>query len=613
MVRDVDKIEENQDANVLGQETLIEQAETRTSEANTRTDEANTRTEQANTRTEQANTRTEKAEIRTEQAETRTEQAKTRTEQAEIRTEQAEARSEQAISASELSYRRLFEAAQDGILILDLDTGRINDVNPFMVEILGVSRSEMIGRTVGELSPFKDIESNQAMLKQLQQHGYVRYEDLPLETKDGRRIAVEFVSNVYPAGDRDVIQCNIRDITERKQTEDQLRASFKEIGDLKSALDEHAIVAITDPQGKINYVNDKFCAISKYSREEVLGQDHRIVNSGYHSKEFIRQLWTTITHGQVWHGEIRNRAKDGSDYWVDTTIVPFLNEDGKPRQYVAIDTDITERKRAEEEIRSLNDGLEQRVAERTIELQSAKEQAESADRMKSEFLASMSHELRTPLNGIIGFSEFLIDGKTGALTAKQTEYVTDIFNSGRNLLQLINDVLDLAKVEAGKMELHPETFSMGKAIEEVCSVVGPMAQRKKLAIISTVDPSADEVTLDKQKLKQVLFNLLSNAVKFTEDGGTVRLIADLYDGTRLRLQVQDTGIGIKSEDLDKLFIEFQQLDSGLARHHQGTGLGLALTKKIVEFQQGTIAVESELGKGSTFTVILPRVSGKKVA
>jgi signal transduction histidine kinase len=140
-----------------------------------------------------------------------------------------------------------------------------------------------------------------------------------------------------------------------------------------------------------------------------------------------------------------------------------------------------------------------------------------------------------------------------------------------------------------------------------------MAQRKKLAIISTVDPSADEVTLDKQKLKQVLFNLLSNAVKFTEDGGTVRLIADLYDETRLRLQVQDTGIGIKSEDLDKLFIEFQQLDSGLARHHQGTGLGLALTKKIVEFQQGTIEVKSELGKGSTFTVILPRVSEKKIA
>jgi signal transduction histidine kinase len=224
----------------------------------------------------------------------------------------------------------------------------------------------------------------------------------------------------------------------------------------------------------------------------------------------------------------------------------------------------------------------------------------------------MSHELRTPLNGIIGFSEFLIDGKTGALTPKQTEYVTDIFNSGRHLLQLINDVLDLAKVEAGKMDLHPETFSMRKAIEEVCSVIGPMAQRKRISIDITVDPPLDQVTLDKQKLKQVLFNLLSNAVKFTEDTGSVNIIAEPYGDTQLRLLVKDSGIGIKSEDLNKLFIEFKQLDSGLARRHQGTGLGLALTKKIVEFQFGTIQVESKPGRGSTFTVILPRVSAKKV-
>jgi PAS domain S-box-containing protein len=273
-------------------------------------------------------------------------------------------------------------------------------VNPFLAKLLGFSRSEMVGQTVGELSPFKDIVSNQATLERLQKDGYVRYEDLPLETRDGRHIAVEFVSNVYQAGDKKVIQCNIRDITERKRTEDQLKASFKEIGDLKSALDQHAIVAITDPQGKITYANDKFCAISKYSRAELLGRDHRLLKSGFHPKEFIRDLWTTIERGKVWKGEIKNKAKDGSFYWVDATIVPFLNEQGKPRQYVAIRTEITERKAAEEKIRLLNLELEQRVVERTTQLQAANQELET-------FSYSVSHDLRAPLRHVMGFVELL--------------------------------------------------------------------------------------------------------------------------------------------------------------------------------------------------------------
>jgi PAS domain S-box-containing protein len=230
VTRDEEEHGRNVPANVADRNLRLDQAvsrtekaEARTEQARTRAEQAETRMEQARTRTEQAETRTEHAEARTEEAETRTERAETRMQEAEARTEQAEARSGQALLASELSYRRLFEAAQDGILILDADSGRITDVNPFLIKLLGFSRVEMIGKTVGELSPFKDIESNQIMLERLQRDGYARYEDLPLETREGRHIAVEFVSNVYPAGAKQAIQCNIRDITERKQAETEIR------------------------------------------------------------------------------------------------------------------------------------------------------------------------------------------------------------------------------------------------------------------------------------------------------------------------------------------------------------------------------------------------------
>jgi PAS domain S-box-containing protein len=237
VARNKGRPEKKQEAHTPRYELRVEQAEARTEQAEARTEQAVGRTEQAVGRTEQAVARTEQAVARTEQAEARTEQAEARTEQAEaraeraearteqieVRSEEAETRSEQAIRASELTYRRLFEAAKDGILILDSETGRISDVNPFLVELLGFSHGEMVGKTVGELSPFKDIESNKIMLERLQEQGYVRYEDLPLETTDNRRIAVEFVSNVYQAGVKKVIQCNVRDITERKRAQDEIR------------------------------------------------------------------------------------------------------------------------------------------------------------------------------------------------------------------------------------------------------------------------------------------------------------------------------------------------------------------------------------------------------
>ncbi|HEY3855051.1 MAG TPA: ATP-binding protein [Verrucomicrobiae bacterium] len=396
-------------------------------------------------------------------------------------------------------------------------------------------------------------------------------------------------------------------MAERSQTEAQLKESYKEVSDLKAALDEHSIVAITDPQGRITYVNDKFCAISKFSHEELIGQDHRIINSGWHSREFIRGLWTTISRGKVWKGEIKNKARDGSFYWVNTTIVPFLNPDGKPRQYVAIRTDITDQKRAQTALRESHEQLERKVTERTAELQLAKEIAETAGRAKSEFLASMSHELRTPLNGIIGFSEFLADGMPGPLNSKQQEYLGDILNSGRHLLQLINDVLDLAKVEAGKIDIVPETFTLRRALAEVRSVSEPLAQKKNIQVSLAVDSELNQVTLDQKRFKQVVYNLLSNAVKFTDGGGNVEINCVACGGQQLKLSVRDSGIGIKPENLKRLFKEFEQIESGTARRYEGTGLGLALTRKIVEMQGGSICVASEVGKGTTFTVVLPLV------
>ena len=350
-----------------------------------------------------------------------------------------------------------------------------------------------------------------------------------------------------------------------------------------------------------------------YAAEEMIGQSiTRLIPADRQGEEV--HVLSRIRRGEsVEHFETVRVAKDGRQIDISLTVSPIRDASGRVTGASKVARDITERKRAEREILQLNAQLENRVLKRTAELAVAKDRAEAADRLKSEFLAHMSHELRTPLNGIIGFSEFLIDGKPGPLNPKQLEYMSDVLTSGRDLLALINDVLDLAKVEAGKMELHPEVFSFRGAVTEICSIIGAMANEKEVVIERELDVQPDEVWLDKQKFKQVLYNLLSNAVKFTHNNGRVSITATMEERSRLRLQVCDTGVGIKAEDLPKMFLEFRQLDSGLTRRHQGTGLGLALTKKIVEFQDGTISVESTPGKGSTFTVILPLKGREAVA
>jgi signal transduction histidine kinase len=273
---------------------------------------------------------------------------------------------------------------------------------------------------------------------------------------------------------------------------------------------------------------------------------------------------------------------------------------------------LTELTESRQQLSDLNTHLEQLVAERTAELLVAKDKAESSDRLKSAFLATMSHELRTPLNGIIGFSELLIDGKAGPMNPRQTEYVNDVLLSGLHLLRLINNILDISKIEAGKMEFYPEPFRVEAALQEVCSIVAPMAQAKQIEVRQAVDSACGEVSLDLPKFKQVLYNLLSNAIKFSREQGRVEVVVG---GTsqRLRMQVRDYGIGISPPDLNRLFVEFQQLDNTLSRKHEGTGLGLVLVKKIVQLQGGSISVESKVDEGTTFYVELPRFAEEVAA
>jgi protein-histidine pros-kinase len=391
--------------------------------------------------------------------------------------------------------------------------------------------------------------------------------------RDGSEFPVEISLSPLETEGGTLAMSAIRDITDRKKAEQK----FKDL--LEAAPDAMVIV---NQAGEIVLINSQTERLFGYPRRELLGQPvetlvparFRDKHPGHRGNFFSQPRPRSMGAGL----ELYGLRRDGSEFPVEISLSPLETEEGL---FVSSAIrDATDRKRFEQTL-------------------------QEANRLKSEFLANMSHELRTPLNGIIGFSEFLIDEKPGKVNVKQREYLGDILNSGRHLLQLINDVLDLSKVEAGKMELFPETFELSKAVDEVCSVVSSLAKKKNIDVRREIAGTVDSVTLDRQKFIQVLYNLLSNAVKFTDDGGEVQIRADLNGAAELQMQVHDTGIGIKPADFGKLFVEFQQLDSSAARRYQGTGLGLALTKKIVEFQRGSIRVESEQGKGSTFTIVLP--------
>jgi len=371
----------------------------------------------------------------------------------------------------------------------------------------------------------------------------------------------------------------ITDITVRKKIEERLKNTLKELRDIRDAMDEHAIVSITDALGNITYVNDKFVQVSGYSREELIGKNHRIIKSREHSPEFYGKIWDTITSGRIWQGEIRNLSKNGSYYWVSSTIVPFLNENGKPYQYVSIRTEITEQKKIAEQLKV------------------AKEEAERANRAKSTFLANMSHEIRTPLNAVLGMAELAM---SSGLTHVQTKYISLIQSSGVNLLNIINEILDFSKIEADKLVVQNIPFQLRQMLFSTLNIFTYEAREKGLIMSVYVDPDIpDYLTGDPQRIRQIIINLVGNALKFTEAGYIVIDIETLSFDVKnreilIKFTVADTGIGIPTSKQKLIFESFTQEDSTISRKFGGTGLGTTISRELATIMGGAMGVISPL-------------------
>ncbi len=492
----------------------------------------------------------------------------------------------------------LVQSSEDAIIGMARD-GTIISWNSGAQRIYGYTEGEAVGKPLQIIIP-PDRHAEEADWLARMQGGESRYHFETVRVrKDGSLVEVSVATSPIQDAQGKIIGASriARDITERKRTENQLKASLKEIGDLKAALDEHAIVAITDPQGRITYVNDKFCTISKYARAELLGQDHRIINSGFHPKAFIRDLWTTIAQGRVWRGELKNKAKDGSYYWVDTTIVPFLNEQGKPRQYVAIRADITERKLGEAKIHQLNTELEQHVAERTAQLQSVNQELEA-------FSYSVSHDLRAPLRHVAGFVDLLQKDAGPALSENSRRLLATISQSAKRMGKLIDDLLAFSRV--GRAELRKTDVNLDQLVQETLKVF--QLETKARRIEWKINP-LPAVRADRALLGLVLVNLISNAVKFTGQRAAARIeigcAADGEDETVVF--IRDNGAGFDPRYAAKLFGVFQRLHS--QNEFAGTGIGLANVQRIVHRHGGRAWAEGAVDGGATFYISLPKQNG----
>lgn len=511
---------------------------------------------------------------------------------------------------SEKHYQLMVHAIQNmAMMILD-KSGVILSWNPGAETIHSYQADEVIGQHFACLYTPTDQQNKvplQALEKALREG---RYEE---EGWHVRKDETHFWANniITPLYDGQVhigFSKITRDFTRRRESEEKLKEAVKELADIKYALDESAIVAITDKHGTITYVNDTFCKISKYSREELLGQNHRIINSGYHPLEFFKTMWWEISHGNVWRGEVKNKTKDGSYYWVDTTIVPFVDQEGKPYQYIAIRHEITDRKRVEAEIRQLNEEMEQRIHTRTAELQEANErlsetlgQLQESEQLRSTFISALTHDLRTPLVAQERAVELFLSNQS-KIPPKLGELAEKLYKSNQGLLEMVNLLLETYQYEAGKITLLWEPVHLYQLVETCFSDVAALAESKQIKLTNLIPPDFPEIHGDTHQLKRVFMNLIGNALQNIPNGAYIQ-IQGYIDQGMVNLTVEDNGPGIPQEIRPHLFKRYYIGDQ--RNQKIGTGLGLYICKMIMEQHHGSITVESHTGQGTIFYLTLP--------
>jgi len=525
----------------------------------------------------------------------------------------------EALRASEREYRQLVMLA-NSIILRWTPEGRITFLNEFGQRFFGYTAPEILGRhMVGTLVPEQESEGRdlRSLIQEISADPR-KYERNINENvrRDGERVWIDWTNKMVlneQGQIREILSIG-SDITARRQAEEQIRRLNEDLQRHAETLEQRVaertaeLAAISDEQRtifesagsgivllrqrKIVRCNRKLEEISGYGPGELAGQSTRIWYADDAAYEAGGALvYAQLAVGKTFRREQQLMRKDGSLFWVRMSLRAF-DPDNPLQGAVGIVEDITDEREAAEKLRQ------------------AMEAAQAADRIKSAFLATMSHELRTPLNSIIGFTGIMLQGLTGPLNPEQHKQMSMVQKSSRHLLSLINDVLDISKIEAGQLHLASAAFALRPSIEKMVSLIAPLAEQKAIDLQVDLAAEIGTITTDQRRLEQVILNLLSNAVKFTEQG-RVRIVCRLDDHHYI-LTVTDSGIGMRPEEIPNLFQPFHQIDTGLTRKHEGTGLGLSICQKIINLMGGSIEVTSQWGQGSDFTVRLPRQPGDRV-